>query len=250
MHLDREVGKKYPGSSKSAVGGYIFLRFFCPAIVAPESAGLMPEGGRLSRDSRRVVILASKVIQNLANGILSFSKEGYMSVLDEYLGAAASRLDCFLETLLRCPSSGVQEAKPRRKPLQAATLLAIAQHLKAHIHNIGQYLALDPESRNSVRSFRSAEKRGFLKKRGEGFRNWRKRWFILKDNFLYYFRNEMDPSITGAIPLENYTLEPTTSSADGFEFEIRTPQRTYEIKVRILDRCVCVCVCVCVCSVV
>mmetsp|Transcript_6443 Transcript_6443/g.19522 ORF Transcript_6443/g.19522 Transcript_6443/m.19522 type:complete len:1618 (-) Transcript_6443:166-5019(-) len=229
IHLDSEVGKKFSENRKSAVGGYIFLRFFCPAIVAPESAGLLPEGERLSREARRVGILVSKVIQNLANGILSFSKEGYMSVLDDFLASAAARLDRFLELLLACPSGGTQEAKPRRKPLQAATLLAIAQHLKAHIHNIGQYLALDPESRNSVRSFRSAEKRGFLKKRGEGFRNWRKRWFILKDNFLYYFRNEMDPSITGAIPLENYALVPT-SSTDGFEFEIRTPQRTYEIK--------------------
>lgn len=39
------VGERYPGSERIAVGGFMFLRFLCPAIVAPEAYGLV--GGTL-----------------------------------------------------------------------------------------------------------------------------------------------------------------------------------------------------------
>jgi len=39
-------------------------------------------------------------------------------------------------------------------------------------------------------SFEGAAKRGWLTKLGgQGFKkNWRKRWFILEDNYLYYYK--------------------------------------------------------------
>ena len=36
-HLRIEVEKKFPGSSSFAVGGFIFLRLFTPAVVTPDS---------------------------------------------------------------------------------------------------------------------------------------------------------------------------------------------------------------------
>lgn len=39
------VGERYRGSERIAVGGFMFLRFLCPAIVAPEAFGLV--GGTL-----------------------------------------------------------------------------------------------------------------------------------------------------------------------------------------------------------
>ncbi len=63
-----EADKKFPDASATSVGAFLFLRFFCPAIVAPESNGLSKE--RLRRDVRRSLLLVAKIIQNMANGSL------------------------------------------------------------------------------------------------------------------------------------------------------------------------------------
>ena len=50
----------------SISGGFLMLRFICPAIISPESFGLChPEP---SDFSRRNLILISKYIQSAANG--------------------------------------------------------------------------------------------------------------------------------------------------------------------------------------
>lgn len=40
LHLS--VREKFPKSEYSVVGGLIFLRFICPAIISPESYGIIP----------------------------------------------------------------------------------------------------------------------------------------------------------------------------------------------------------------
>ena len=40
-HLYTEVGKKFPDLCATAVGGFFFLRFVCPAIIAPEQYSLV-----------------------------------------------------------------------------------------------------------------------------------------------------------------------------------------------------------------
>ena len=47
-------------------------RFICPAMVAPEHYGVQFD---LSKDARRNLMAASKVIQALANGISGFKEE-------------------------------------------------------------------------------------------------------------------------------------------------------------------------------
>jgi neurofibromin 1 len=55
------------------VGGFIFLRFICPALLNPVQMGIYDKP--LNGDAVRVLILVSKIVQNLANGIDSNSKE-------------------------------------------------------------------------------------------------------------------------------------------------------------------------------
>ena len=58
------------------IGGFIFLRFICPAIVAPEAFGLLKKPPQTA--ARRTLILISKIIQHLANGAKQ-TKEDYMN---------------------------------------------------------------------------------------------------------------------------------------------------------------------------
>jgi GTPase-activator protein for Ras-like GTPase len=64
--LFTEVGAKFPQSKYSSVGGFLFLRFFCPAIISPEGHNVIPDAPNAI--ARRSLVLIAKAQQNLANG--------------------------------------------------------------------------------------------------------------------------------------------------------------------------------------
>lgn len=74
---------RFPNAKYTAVGAFVFLRFFCPAIVAPESEGLVSSAP--TKEMRRGLLLIAKVIQNLANNVLFGTKEPYMFPLNPFL---------------------------------------------------------------------------------------------------------------------------------------------------------------------
>eukprot|EP01090_Pellita_catalonica_P017046 TRINITY_DN5062_c0_g4_i1.p1 TRINITY_DN5062_c0_g4~~TRINITY_DN5062_c0_g4_i1.p1 ORF type:complete len:2520 (+),score=346.34 TRINITY_DN5062_c0_g4_i1:70-7629(+) len=82
-YLKEEVGKRFPGSEHSAIGGFIYLRYLCPAIVAPDGFGLV-QSQALSAELRRGLILVTKALQNLANKV-KFTKEPYMEEMNEFI---------------------------------------------------------------------------------------------------------------------------------------------------------------------
>lgn len=51
--------------------------------------------------------------------------------------------------------------------------------------------------------FSQAEKKGYLTKQGGRIKTWKRRWCVLSDNCLYYFKSQDDPDPCGIIPLEN-----------------------------------------------
>ena len=58
-----------PKQVSALLGGYLFLRFFNPAIVAPEANGIAPSSP--TDDSRRALVLVSKLLQVILGGIPS-----------------------------------------------------------------------------------------------------------------------------------------------------------------------------------
>ncbi|UNI16248.1 Ras GTPase activating protein ira2 [Purpureocillium takamizusanense] len=77
------VSHRFPNAKYTAVGAFMFLRFICPAIVAPESEGLVSTVP--TKEMRRGLLLIAKVIQNLANNVLFGTKEPYMFPLNPFL---------------------------------------------------------------------------------------------------------------------------------------------------------------------
>ncbi|SGZ39967.1 uncharacterized protein HGUI_02167 [Hanseniaspora guilliermondii] len=79
------ANRKFPGSELISVGSFIFLRFFCPAIINPESASIKE---RISASNRRSLILVAKFLQNLVNQTISSLKwpllEIQKSKIDEW----------------------------------------------------------------------------------------------------------------------------------------------------------------------
>ncbi|KAI9261580.1 hypothetical protein BDA99DRAFT_547292 [Phascolomyces articulosus] len=100
------VLKRFPEAMHTALGAFVFLRFFCPAIVAPESEGLVKNSVSVSREMRRGHLIVTKVIQNLANNVLFGAKETYMIVLNDFLTSNIYKVTSFLREISKVPALG------------------------------------------------------------------------------------------------------------------------------------------------
>lgn len=72
----------------------MFLRFLCPAIVAPDAFGVVKTAP--SSAVRRTLVLMSKVVQNLANGT-EHAKEEYMQPTDVFVATNLSRIRTYFK---------------------------------------------------------------------------------------------------------------------------------------------------------
>jgi neurofibromin 1 len=95
--ISSAVMRRFPEAKFTAVGAFIFLRFFCPAIVAPDAEGLISTPP--SKEMRRGLLLIAKVVQNLANNVLFGAKEPYMFPLNDFLTQNIYRVTTFLREI-------------------------------------------------------------------------------------------------------------------------------------------------------
>ena len=115
---------------QSLQGGYLMLRFFNPAIVAPESSKLVVT--RPSKQLQRNLVLIAKVLQNLSNGVEFGGKESYMSCVNSYITAKAPRIKEFYR---RIEEVGELESEDNRASMgvehKAATTAAASASAEA-----------------------------------------------------------------------------------------------------------------------
>lgn len=71
-----------------------------------------------------------------------------------------------------------------------------------------------------MHTFFNPDKEGWLWKQGGRYKSWKRRWFILNDNCLYYFEFTTDKEPRGIIPLENIMV-----SGRGIYFYVIRPAR-------------------------
>lgn len=125
-HLWEVTQDRFPDSRHSVIGSFLFLRFFCPAIVAPEGIDLdvSPD----TKEVRRALLLITKVIQNLANNVVFGNKEPHMKVLNPFLSENIRQVTNFLldlsvgqkpTSLYPVADAGIQ-ARPKNSDLGAA----------------------------------------------------------------------------------------------------------------------------------
>ncbi len=91
------VQERFPEFSVKAIGSFFMLRFCCPSIVAPESFGIIEQTP--NPDTRRVLVLVAKVLQNVANGVEFGFKESYMEPLNPFIRSNLTPTFAFFESL-------------------------------------------------------------------------------------------------------------------------------------------------------
>ncbi|KRY19864.1 Cytohesin-1 [Trichinella patagoniensis] len=71
-----------------------------------------------------------------------------------------------------------------------------------------------------MHTFFNPDREGWLWKQGGRYKSWKRRWFILSDNCLYYFENKTEKEPRGIIPLENVQIREVQDKTRAHCFEI------------------------------
>ncbi|KAL1953472.1 hypothetical protein VTO42DRAFT_2786 [Malbranchea cinnamomea] len=86
----------------SSVSGFLFLRFFCPAILNPKLFGLLKEHPRPR--AQRTLTLIAKALQGLANLTTFGHKEPWMEPMNKFLISHRSEFKEFVDAICSIPA--------------------------------------------------------------------------------------------------------------------------------------------------
>ncbi|RYP11554.1 hypothetical protein DL765_007743 [Monosporascus sp. GIB2] len=146
--ISAAVKPRFSEAKYTAVGSFIFLRFFCPAIVAPETDGLVSTPP--SKELRRGLLLIAKVIQNLANNVLFGAKEPYMYGLNDFLTQNIYKVTTFLREISVPPKDNEVPAADF-EAYDFGSCVALHRFLYDHWDHVRQRV-MSQERRDNLRS--------------------------------------------------------------------------------------------------
>ncbi|OOO04356.1 Ras GTPase-activating protein [Aspergillus oryzae] len=86
----------------SSVSGFLFLRFFCPAILNPKLFGLLKDHPRPR--AQRTLTLIAKALQGLANMTTFGSKEPWMEPMNKFLVGNRIEFKQFVDSICAIPA--------------------------------------------------------------------------------------------------------------------------------------------------
>jgi len=115
----------------TTIGGFIFLRFFCPAVSSPEAYGIVEEPP--SASARRLLILITKVLQNLSNDVEFGSKEPYMTKMNDFIQSNRVKLVTFYDKLVK-PSIKPPVTVEMPKNIKPVSLAVLSSHIRENIN--------------------------------------------------------------------------------------------------------------------
>lgn len=83
----------------------------------------------------------------------------------------------------------------------------------------------------SVASLTNPDKDGFLTKQGGSVKNWKKRWCVLKNGTIFYYKSPKDTTPKGTMELSaTAKVREVTIKKRQFTFEIETDKRTFPVQ--------------------
>ena len=75
-------------------------------------------------------------------------------------------------------------------------------------------------------SIRDPDCHGYLYKQGSNYKIWRRRYFVLKNGFLYYYTDMSNTVALGVVKLLDYTIATGDHSGRKFYFSASSPDKS------------------------
>jgi len=143
-HVKNEVEEKFSEqAAHKAVGGFLFLRFLCPALMAPQVYGLLKDPPHST--TQRQLILVAKVMQNLANDTLPGKKEGYMERLNDFITSNQQPMRQFYATLISDADNGSTADLDVPSVVTLNSLVHMHRHISTNLDKLMADLQQDHE---------------------------------------------------------------------------------------------------------
>ncbi|EWC48877.1 hypothetical protein DRE_00182 [Drechslerella stenobrocha 248] len=123
--VDGKFGDILEGPSYSSVSGFLFLRFFCPAIMNPKLFGILKD--HPGSQAQRTLTLLAKSLQGLANMTTFGVKEPWFEPMNEFLLENTAKFKEFIDSI-SLPSPEIQQSV--QVPPSYATPITIQARLQ------------------------------------------------------------------------------------------------------------------------
>lgn len=163
------VSRKFSDIGHLPVISFLFLRFFCPAILSPESFNLIDKAP--SEAAQRTLKLVVKLLQNTANDVEFGKKEEYMTRMNDFVHENAQKIKDFIAQLLdkinsvQIPPPGIDDDLAEKEKLLAFYEIHkfVDEHMASKPDNIGDGMRKLDETLKLVGplpTFHSSRKKG------------------------------------------------------------------------------------------
>ncbi|XP_035412435.1 rasGAP-activating-like protein 1 [Cygnus atratus] len=130
--LRRRVEEQFPSAQHEevryfSISGFLFLRFFAPAVLTPKLFGLREQ--HADPRTGRTLLLLAKALQSIGNLGLQLGKEPWMAPLHAVLLPSVTRVKAFLDSLVEVDSTQAGE-----EPVPAAPFGPSATIKEGYLH--------------------------------------------------------------------------------------------------------------------
>uniref|UniRef100_A0A8B9UCX3 RAS protein activator like 1 n=1 Tax=Anas zonorhyncha TaxID=75864 RepID=A0A8B9UCX3_9AVES len=130
--LRRRVEEQFPSEQHEevryfSISGFLFLRFFAPAVLTPKLFGLREQ--HADPRTGRTLLLLAKALQSIGNLGLQLGKEPWMAPLHAVLLPSITRVKAFLDSLVEVDGTHAGE-----EPVLAAPLCPTATIKEGFLH--------------------------------------------------------------------------------------------------------------------
>ncbi|KAG1079716.1 hypothetical protein G6F42_023642 [Rhizopus arrhizus] len=137
------VNKRFPDASKTAVGGFVFLRLFNPAILTPENSGFSKAALPKSKAVRRLLLQATRMMQNLANNMMFGAKETHLISLNDFITGNLYRVASFLREISVVPDNDKEsKVESRGVRMDNISFMRLHRYMSDNLDKISRDLSV------------------------------------------------------------------------------------------------------------
>lgn len=139
------VNKRFPDASKTSVGGFVFLRLFNPAILTPENSGFSKQALPKSKTIRKLLLQATRMMQNLANNMMFGAKETHLISLNDFITGNLYRVASFLREISVVPDidrENADEHEQRNLQMDNTAFMNLHRYMSDNLDKISRDLCV------------------------------------------------------------------------------------------------------------
>jgi hypothetical protein len=120
----------------------VFLRLFNPAILTPENSGFSKQALPKSKAVKKLLLQATRMMQNLANNVMFGAKETHLISLNDFITGNLYRVASFLREISVVPSSAPAEEHSRGVRMDNVSFMNLHRYMSDNLDKISRDLSI------------------------------------------------------------------------------------------------------------